>query len=119
MPHPARPSLTLAIDVGDHHALAAAFAEAEMPPLTIGAAHAATSAALRILVPADATSVKIEDDVQWRVSSVLGGARCLLAKHRADGCGDVWVLGYRPLSAQRHVRVGGFAPVDTATEVAA
>jgi hypothetical protein len=117
MPHPARPSLTLAIDVPDHHALAAAFAEAEMPPLTIEEAQ--RLAALRILIPADATSVKIEDDVQWCVSSVLGGARCLLAKHRADGCGDVWVMDYRPLSAQRHVRVGGFAPVETATEVAA
>jgi hypothetical protein len=73
MPHPPRPSLTLAIEVPDHHGLAAAFA----------------------------------------------GARCLLAKHRADGCGDVWVMDYRPLSAQRHVRVGGFAPVDTAQEVAA
>jgi hypothetical protein len=28
-------------------------------------------------------------------------------------------MDYRPLSAQRHVRVGGFAPVDTAQEVAA
>jgi hypothetical protein len=117
MPPAPAPSLTLALDVPDHHALAAAFAEAEMPPLTVEEAR--RLAALRILVPADAGSAAIETTVQWAASAVLGGARCLLAKHRADGCGDVWVMDYRPLSAQRHVRVGGFAPVETATEVAA
>jgi hypothetical protein len=105
MPHPARPSLTLAVEVPDHHALAQRFDEADIPPLTVE--EAGRLARLRVAVPADASKAAVEVSVQFAASGALP-SRLLLAKLIAGGVGELYAMNYDFLTG---VLVGQFAAV--------
>lgn len=112
MPAPSRPSpstVTLAVDVPDYRALACAFAAEGAIPLTYAEARALAD--LRIEVPFDATKAVVEIAVQGGVASALK-SRFILAKLIAGGVGEVHVMDY---GKRCSVRLGEFAPVETAT----
>lgn len=109
MPGSSAPSLTLAFDVPDYHALATAFADARLPQLTV--AEARSLAAIHVIVPADASPVAIEVAVQFAASDTLR-SRCFLAKLIAGGVGELYAMNY---GTGVGVTVAEFAPVMDAT----